>query len=492
DVKAGIFRQAGKVKPIIQTGLLSLAVLDPKVAHQVIPVSVWVEGTAYELHERLAKEVKLNVNQLNDAAKMALVDINVAAGTLELDARNALNGMKISAGQASKLVRDSFTGLRGTGKGWELLLSLGGLFLMSDSLDKNLKSAEKSIGYISHEALIALYGNAIGLMGGGIEAIGLFMPHRATTINKFSLGRAVASTGAIISAASGFIDALQSLLAASRTFKAGDDTSGWSYLTAAVISSTGSYFAIKAVALPFIIGPLGVAISLSLIAYAISKKSTNNESTPLERWTKRCHFGFANETPKIHWDSPNFADIALSELNSATLGISGQLIFKTHMSEYAAKSKIGGLVRVETTQHINFHLQLPHFNESTSSFHLLVAVHRNGDGYAPNIKGGELIVNESYFPPSITARASALASLRTSNKPKIPDYINENTRIIRHRDKTNDTKETTYFVQSISGTIELTPDIGKHNILTASLNLTYWPDRNIPDAYAEIALQEEN
>ncbi|MBV4544453.1 hypothetical protein HU738_025705, partial [Pseudomonas sp. RW4S2] len=58
DVKAGIFRQASKVKPIIQTGLLSLAVLDPKIAHQVIPVSVWVEGTAHELHERLAREVK--------------------------------------------------------------------------------------------------------------------------------------------------------------------------------------------------------------------------------------------------------------------------------------------------------------------------------------------------------------------------------------------------------------------------------------------------
>ncbi|MCF1490882.1 hypothetical protein LZ838_26350, partial [Pseudomonas sp. AA27] len=53
------------VRPVIQHGLLSLAVLDPKLAHSVITVSVWVEGTADVLQERLAQEAGLRVNQLS-------------------------------------------------------------------------------------------------------------------------------------------------------------------------------------------------------------------------------------------------------------------------------------------------------------------------------------------------------------------------------------------------------------------------------------------
>ncbi|MBH3411338.1 T6SS effector BTH_I2691 family protein, partial [Pseudomonas putida] len=321
DVKAGIFRQASKVKPIIQTGLLSLAVLDPKIAHQVIPVSVWVEGTAHELHERLAREVKFNVNQLNDAAKMALVDITVAAGTLEQDARKTLNGMKISAGQASQLVRDSFSGLRGTGKGWELLLSLGGLYLMNDSLAKALKSSEMEIGPNSNEAIMALYGSTLGILGGHIELLGLLIPQKTSTSTKFSVGRTTANAGAAISAAAGFFDSIKTLFATHRTWQAGDRAVSRAYLTATLFNTAGTYYAIRAVFTPILFGPLGMAVTLSLIAYSLSKYANNNESSALEQWVRRCHFGRANEKPPIHWESPNFADIAFSELNAATLGM---------------------------------------------------------------------------------------------------------------------------------------------------------------------------
>lgn len=44
----------------------------------------------------------------------------------------------------------------------------------------------------------------------------------------------------------------------------------------------------------------------------------------------------------------------------------------------------------------------------------------------------------------------------------------------------------------INGTLELIPEIAKNNIEAATLSVTYWPDRGIPDGYAEITVQVQN
>jgi len=490
DVKAGIFRQTSKVTPIIQTGLLSLAVLDPKIAHQVIPVSVWVEGTAHELHERLAREVKLNVNQLNDAAKMALVDITVAAGTLELDARKTLNGMKISAGQASQLVRDSFSGLRGTGKGWELLLSLGGLFLTSDSLEKNLKIGEEEIGPKSNEAMMALYGSSLGLLGGEIELLGLLMPQRAKIENRFSIGRIVASTGAAISAINGLFDTIQAMLAMKRSSTSGDETSyeWYRYTFIAGILSTAS--STTAVFYPTMFGPLGIAIALGFVTYTLMKTATESESTPLERWARRCYFGNANESPRIHWDSPTYADIAISELNACTLGLTNGLTFVTVKAEHATSPKIGGLANLETNTTLKFRIMLPQFTEGTAGYHWALIIHRSGDGNSPDHTGGEVIASEQYFAPSLATRTASHTSLAPSKRPRTPDYRADTIKTTNTNQEPSQ-PQNNYNLKVITGTVELTPDIGKHNILSATLVSAYWPDRNIPDAVAEVKIQEE-
>ncbi|MBO9551445.1 T6SS effector BTH_I2691 family protein [Pseudomonas sp.] len=491
EVKAGIFKPMAKVKPIIQTGLLSLAVLEPKTAHQVIPVSVWVEGTAYEVHERLAKEVKLNVNQLNDAAQMALVEIKVAAGTLELDARKTLNGMRISAGQASQLVRDSFTGLRGTGKGWELLLSLGGLYLLNDSLGKNLQKAEQEIGPKSSEAMMALYGSSLAVLGGGIEFFGFLIPYKAGAKNKLSVGRTVASIGATVSAIAGFFDTLQAYLGAKRSFIVGDNSS-FKWYTGAVFTglfATGA--AIAAVFHPLIIGPLGIAIILSLTTSILIKIAENNESNPIEKWVKRCYFGSANESPRIHWNSPNHADVAFSELNAATLGLAGGLTFKTAKAESATTSKIGGLVAIETKTTLKFRLTLPQFIEDQSSYHWSIAIHRAKDGTPANFSGGEIIADSSHHTLATQTRTSRLSELTPSTPPKIPDYLKESLTISRAKHQTNK-QNTSYSYEEFTGAIELTPQIGRHNIIAATLSVAYWPDRNIPEAFAELLIQEDN
>ncbi|WP_085679871.1 MULTISPECIES: T6SS effector BTH_I2691 family protein [unclassified Pseudomonas] len=490
DVKAGIFRQAEKVKPIIQTGLLSLAVLDPKVAHQVIPVSVWVAGTAHDLHERLAREVKLNVNQLNDAAKMALVDVKVAAGTLELDARKTLNGMKISAGQASQLVRDSFSGLRRTGRGWELLLSLGGLYLMNDSLEKNLKIVEEEIGPKSNEAMMALYGSSLGLLGGEIELLGLLMPHRAKIENRFSIGRTVARTGAAISAITGLFDSIQALLAMRRSSTSGDETSYEWYRYTFIAGILSTVFSTAAVFYPIMFGPLGIAIVLGFVTYTLMKTATESESTPLERWARRCYFGNANESPRIHWDSPNYADIAISELNACTLGLTNGLTFVTVKAEHATSPKIGGLVNLETNTTLKFRIMLPQFTEGTSGYLWALIIHRSGDGNPPDHTGGEVIASEQYFVPSLTTRTANHTSLAPSKRPRTPDYKADTIKITNTNQKLPQPQDN-YNLKVITGTVELTPVIGRHNILSATLVSAYWPDRNIPDAVAEVKIQEE-
>jgi hypothetical protein len=487
DLKAGIFKPMAKVKPIIQTGLLSLAVLDPKIAHQVIPVSVWVEGTAYEVHERLAREVKLNVNQLNSAAQMALVEINVAAGTLELDARKALNGMKISAGQASQLVRDSFTGLRGTGKGWELLLSLGGLYLLNDSLGKNLKKAEEAMGPKADEAMLALYGTKLGIIGGGIELVGLLMPRKASTNHQMSLGRNIARIGGVLNAAAGIFEAAQAMSAYSRAEHTGDRTAARHYIFASLANLTAAGAGAWGVFNPLALKAIGIAIISSLAAYILNKIAEKEESTALELWARRCYFGRADETPPIHWNFPNHADIALAALNAATLGITGGVRFDTVIASELSNTKIG--VPVDLLSFLKFQITLPNFNDSFSGYQWTLLIHRHGDGTHPHYSGGEVITSQEHLPPIYSPIASKRASPNTTKSSNIPDYKIETLTI----------KETHHLqlpasnrsVKSFTGQIELAQDAGRHNIISASLAISYWPDRSIPEAYAEFTFQED-
>lgn len=44
----------------------------------------------------------------------------------------------------------------------------------------------------------------------------------------------------------------------------------------------------------------------------------------------------------------------------------------------------------------------------------------------------------------------------------------------------------------ISDNLELIPNIEKHSREAATLSVTYWPDRTVPDAYAKLVIQEAN
>ncbi len=492
DFEFGSMKAMRKVRPIIQHGLMSLAVLDPRFTNTMISVTVWVEGKAEEVHGRLFQEAKTGVTQASSAAQLALVDISVAAGTLEADARKLLQGMKITSQQAARLVKTGFSGLRGIAGSWEVLLAIGGLYLQQDSLGRNQEKAETEIGPKAYEAKLALQGSYLGVLGGHIELVGLILRSSAGQLNLgwangvAASGEALIRLGALVSAVAGVFDAAQAINAARRTAAAGDDAAYQRHLISAGLYVIGTVAFGFAVLNPLVIGPLGLAIALTLAAYQLSKRAQENESTDLERWVRRCCFGKADEKPSIHWNVSEQADIAFAELNAATLGVQAKLNFESRLATDPGLPKIGGLISAEIIRKLKFLIALPMYDERSSGYRWKLTVHRHGDGNHPDYVGGETIASGNFFA-NAEESLSPSSSFSSFTPPRIPDH-----------DRKNSINEKRKFYPSglcqleISGSISLMATIGKHTILAATLLVMYWPDRSLPSGYVEVCVREVN
>jgi hypothetical protein len=458
----------------------------------MISVTVWVEGKAEEVHGRLFKEASMGVTQASSAAQLALVDISVAAGTLEADARKLLQGMKITSQQAARLVKTGFSGLRGIAGSWEVLLAIGGLYLQQDSLGRNQEKAETEVGPKAHEARLALQGSQLGLLGGQIELVGLILRSSAGLLNLArakgvaASGGALIRLGALVSVVAGVFDTAQAINAMRRTAAAGDDVAYYQHLTSAFFYAAGTIAFGVAVLNPLFFGPLGLAIALTLAAYQLSKRAEKNESTDLERWVRRCCFGKADEKPSIHWNSPEHADIAFAELNAATLGVQAKLHFESHVATDPGLPKIGGLISVEIMRELKFLIALPMYDERSSGYHWKLIVHRHGDGHHPDYVGGETIASGNFFANS-EEPLSPSSSFSSFTSPRIPDH---------DRNYSISEKRKPYPAGlsqlEISGSISLMATIGNHTILAATLVVMYWPDRSLPGGYIEICAREIN
>ncbi|MBO2893432.1 T6SS effector BTH_I2691 family protein [Pseudomonas asiatica] len=495
DFEFGSMKAMRKVRPIIQHGLMSLAVLDPRFTNSMISVTVWVEGKAEEVHGRLFKEASMGVTQASSAAQLALVNISVAAGTLETDARRLLHGMKITTQQAARLVKTGFSGLRGIAGSWEVLLAIGGLYLQQDSLGRNQEKAETEIGPKAHEARLALQGSYLGILGGSIELIGLLL-NSSTKHTGISWAKGASETGvslikigAMIGAITGVLDTAQAFSAANRTRAAGDNLAARNYFSAGLvyISSTGMF--VYAIFKPVLLGPLGLAIVLALIAYAFAKSAEESESNALERWVRRCCFGTNDENPVVSWKTPEYADIAFAELNAATLGVHAAIHFESKRLSDPATSKIGGLLSLELEQKLKFQIILPKYRDEHSAYRLMLVVHRHGDGTFPDFSGGETVVLDEYQP----VRAEALTKAATFHdffQPRLPDYKSDI--LVEKILRSPSQNEPHMSWLEITGAVNLIATIGSHTIRAATLLISYWPDRRLPDAYVEVCIKEAN
>ncbi|WP_146038413.1 hypothetical protein [Pseudomonas sp. FW300-N1A1] len=99
------------------------------------------------------------------------------------------------------------------------------------------------------------------------------------------------------------------------------------------------------------------------------------------------------------------------------------------------------------------------------------------------MSGGEL------NPPAITTSASERhAVLATSPPPKKPNYrANSTTPRVTIR-TVHMTDGSSTQVKDIQGAIVLLLETRHYNIEGASLSLTYWPDREVQEAYAELTM----
>lgn len=500
-----------QVRPLIQGGLLSLAVLDPKIANLSVTISVWVEGSITALQDTLTRQANLGVDQLGKQAHATLVDIAVGVATLDPQARRALQGIKVSSNQVAKWVRTGFTGLRGAAGSSELLLAMGGMYLLSDSLNKSLKDVEQAMGGKVFEARLALYGSSLGVLGGGVELVGIALENGAKQVQKVGslsiqamtaakataqAGNLIVRAGGSIGAVAGLYDATRAGFAASRTWEGGDVSSTRLYSISSAVSGSGAIVGIWAAATgaTALFGPLGIAILLGLAAYGLFKWAESEESTALERWARRSFFGYGNETPSIHWNKPEHAHIAIAELNAATLGVEAGVNFRLRIVDSGSHGWGGPMGSVGATVHeqrLEYRLVLPLFDANRSAYRWSLTVHRYGDGSANHYTGGEVLAEDALSPPALaTAAGERRAALAVPKRPKKPDFRADSTTPIQELRTLTLSDASTQQVKVIKGAIVLLPSPRRHNIEAATLSVTYWPDRDIQDAYAELILMD--
>lgn len=505
-------RKARKqVRPLIQGGLLSLAVLDPKIANLSVTISVWVEGKVTDLQDTLMRQANLGVDHLGKRTHAALAELVVAVGTLDPQARKVLQGVKVSSYLSAEWVRTGFTGLRGAAGSSELLLAMGGMYLLSDSLTKTLKDVEQAMGDKAVEARLALYGSSLGVLGGGVEVVGIALEKGAVQVKKVGglssqamsavnatarIGNVFVRAGATIGAVAGLYDATQAGFAANRAMKGGDATASRLYRTSAVISGFGAVAGVWAAATgaSVLLGPLGIAILLGIAAYGLYQWAESEESTPLERWARRSFFGYGNETPPIHWNTSDQAHIAIAELNAATLGIEASVNFRLRIVNSGSHSwggPMGSVGAPVPEQHLEYRLLLPLFDANRSAYRWSLTVHRHGDGAVNHYTGGEVLAQGELSPPTLaTAASQRQVALVSPNRPNKPDYRADSTLPTQEVRTVSLADARTLQIKDIKGAIALLPDTRRHNIEAATLSVTYWPDRDIHDAYAELTLMD--
>jgi hypothetical protein len=407
--------------------VLSTQLNDAALAAKTIEVTLWVEGKAQNVRKQLVNEAELLTSS-----------VVVGIGTLEPAAKQVLAGVKIGARGAADLTRRGFAGLRGaSGSGVGLLLAIGGLYLMEDSLTQNYKKLEDTVGAKHPEVLTAFAGSTMGLVGGGIETVGLVLQMTmkgvqgatATAVGEGTLtaGKNIAKVGAVIGAAASAFDAVQAGMAVHRTLGAGDSGAARLYGISAFLYAGATYAAIAAVGNAallgtFGLGPLGWAILLGLAAYTLSKWAEDEQSTPIERWARRCYFGKHDETPQIWWNSPADSDIALAELNAITLGMDLGVQFEDAVIVATTGTGLNPEEMAPAT--LGYRFVLPGFNAAQSGYEWSLTAHRHTDFRKPragevtarvgDYVSGEVLASGSYQAPSFDKPGIALPAGKQS------------------------------------------------------------------------------
>ncbi|MGH8389426.1 MAG: hypothetical protein ACRESJ_28770, partial [Pseudomonas sp.] len=353
------------------------------------------------------------------------------------------------------------------------------------------------------EARLALYGSMLGVLGGGVEIVGVALLTGAGRVQQMSslsarasvsaraamqAGRMLARTGAVIGAVTGLFEATQAGMAASRASKNGDGTAAKVYVASAAVGGLGAAFGILTAisTASVLMGPLGISIVLGMAGYGLHQWAKRKESTPLERWAKRCAFGYADETPRVHWDTPEHAPIAIAELNAASLGIEASVEFRLRMTSHPDHhwgGSIGGAGTVAYEEKLEFHLALPYFDPERSDYQWTLRLLREGDNPTTR-ETGEVAASGSLVAPPMPTTTTIVDG---KPAPQMDYQAEDGTPKTNIRSQALPGKDALQ-VMDISGALVLKPQGRRRRIEGAILTLTYWPDRTVPQGYAALTL----
>ena len=508
---AAIEQATGKahkqVRSVLMGGVLSLALADPKLAEQVVEVVLWAEGKASDLRQRFGNVVQDTAQHAGEVfgeatrrAGAAVSGLTVLAGTLEPSARKALAGLQLTAFQVTGLARSGLSGARnaatiarGAVGSAELLVAVGGTYLLSQGLRKSVESVDTTLGAKHGEAVLAVYSASVGVLGGSIEAIGLTMKGSAEQALKVlrlppagvgavsriaAAGAAIARFGGVLGAVTGFIDATASIKAVERAGAAGGESAkSWYFRAAALYTLSASFAGYAAyttttaiLSASWVLGPVGWAILFGIAAHTAWKLGEELESSPLERWAYYSHFGKA--------ESNRFADAntAVSALNAAVLGVDAFVKFGSdvRIEHYEGMAAAMGGMEAGLTYvpQLEYQIALPLYDASRSGYTWQLVVKR--------YSGEEVLASGSH-------QSTPTSPTTEFKPPKRLDYDSTTTTPVNSERTITaaDGSKTNFLI--VEGKIELTPD---HDIDEAKINLKYLPNIHDSEMVAQIEVVE--
>ncbi|WP_454669860.1 T6SS effector BTH_I2691 family protein [Achromobacter kerstersii] len=496
-----------RVRAFVFAGLISIP--DPAVRNTLIDVTLWVEGSAEDVHKRInalktvagnqvenaARQVEGVIRQAEDAARKvsngAMRKISAGMKNLEAPAAQLLKGLELSAAHAQEFAKNGLTSLKrlsvGSGYG---ALSLVSLYFLHDSVRTSLEAARETVGARHPEAMAALYGAGVGLLGAGVEAGGLTLRIGAESVQPFmrrvaaveggavaraiGMGKTLIKAGGVIAALGGVADGVGSFAAADRAKGVGDERADEKHSISGSISIVGAIFSVHgAMTGGALLGTLGIGIVLGLIAFAIGKIARDLESDSLELWARRSYFG--RGAGDVRWGSPDQMDAAMSALNAAVLGMDANVGFRTAKRVMDADQLLtadildikatGG---VESGTELGYRIVLPGFDPTLSRFEFKLLVQRFG------------VERSGRRTPLLTDDVLAAMNHNSHDRaPTLGDF--------RHL-TANGQRLPTQELPVLSCRYWLGP---LHSIKSATIEITFWPDREDLSGYARISLTEE-
>nr|WP_225778516.1 T6SS effector BTH_I2691 family protein [Pseudomonas sp. Marseille-Q3773] len=462
-----------KVRAMVLSGAINIAA--PGNRNQMIEVVLWTFESAETLQARLV--------QLREGAAGgvgALVrNIAIGAGTLRTQ---VTEGLKISSLAAQSVASDAMRSLRdaaASGGSVGLLFALGSLWFHQDSLGRNYRALQET-HQNNPEALAAIWSSSLGLLGASVESAGLVVavvrpkipwPGMVTTI---SLGTGIARFGSGIAALAGVMDGAQYTYASSRSEQIGDTPAAQLYRFASATSYGAAAFGVLAAfGYGALLGPVGISIMLGVAAYVLATAAKRRESSAMELWARNCRWGLPRSFRQ--WEADTDMDTAIAALNAAIVGLEAEVSIQIQFDfshaihrEAEATVSISDGNAVPASFRLNYLIRIPNFNQHLSHYQWSLRLHRGG-------RHCEIV--------ELSADNSSPVKLNAENKEPIDLFLSMSDMqpVIKLDARTEDL--------NIQGSLPLSDH---HTIQAFEFNLSYWPDRHDPTAYAQVSVKEND